>query len=87
MLTQAGDDDIIAYVGEGYSDQCPVQYADIVFAKDALQTFCQRMNISYYVYSSFGDVIERLNVLLAKKRLHKRLTADVKRRDIFMQEP
>jgi 2-hydroxy-3-keto-5-methylthiopentenyl-1-phosphate phosphatase len=87
MLTHAGDEDVIAYIGEGYSDQCPAQYADIVFAKDALQAFCQRENISYYLYDSFIDVIERLNGLLAKKRLHKRLAADMKRKDIFMREP
>jgi 2-hydroxy-3-keto-5-methylthiopentenyl-1-phosphate phosphatase len=87
MLTHAGDEDVITYIGEGYSDQCPAQYADIVFAKDALQAFCQRENISYYLYDSFIDVIERLNGLLAKKRLHKRLAADMKRKDIFMREP
>jgi 2,3-diketo-5-methylthio-1-phosphopentane phosphatase len=87
MLTHAGDEDVIAYVGEGYSDQCPVQYADIVFAKDALQTYCQRENISYHLYDSFRDVVERLEALLAKKRLRKRLAAEKKRREIFMREP
>ncbi|HCV43269.1 MAG TPA: 2-hydroxy-3-keto-5-methylthiopentenyl-1-phosphate phosphatase [Bacteroidetes bacterium] len=87
MLTHSGDEDLIAYVGEGYSDQCPVQYADIVFAKDALQTYCQRENISYYLYDSFRDVVERLDVLLAKKRLRKRLAAEMKRKEIFMREP
>jgi 2-hydroxy-3-keto-5-methylthiopentenyl-1-phosphate phosphatase len=87
ILTHAGDEDIIAYIGEGYSDQCPAQYADIVFAKDVLQTFCQRENISYYLYDSFNDVVGRLNGLLAKRRLPKRLAADMKRKDTFMQEP
>jgi 2-hydroxy-3-keto-5-methylthiopentenyl-1-phosphate phosphatase len=87
LLTRTGDEDIIVYVGEGYSDRCAVQYADIVFAKEKLQTFCQQENISYHLYDSFRDVIERLHFLLAKKRLPKRLTADVKRREIFAQEP
>ena len=38
---------MIVYVGDGYSDRCPVQYADIVFAKGDLQTYCQEQNISY----------------------------------------
>lgn len=87
MLTRSGDEDIIVYVGEGYSDRCPAQYADIVFAKDVLQTFCQRENISYYLYGSFNDVIERMNALLANRRLHKRPAADMKRRETFIQEP
>jgi 2,3-diketo-5-methylthio-1-phosphopentane phosphatase len=85
MLTHAGDEDVIVYVGEGYSDQCPVQYSDIVFAKDALQTYCQQQNISYYLYRSFDDVCERLSGLLQRRR--KRLAAEKKRRALFMREP
>ena len=87
MVNRTTDEDIIVYVGEGYSDQCPAQYADVVFAKDELQTFCQQQNISYYLYDSFHDVVERLNILLAKKRLHKRLAAERKRNELFMREP
>jgi 2-hydroxy-3-keto-5-methylthiopentenyl-1-phosphate phosphatase len=87
MVTLAGDEDIIAYVGEGYSDRCPVQYADIVFAKDVLQTFCQEQNISYHLYDSFDDVVERLRVLLSKKKLRKRLSAEMKRKELFTREP
>jgi 2-hydroxy-3-keto-5-methylthiopentenyl-1-phosphate phosphatase len=87
MLTHAGEDDVIAYVGEGYSDRCPVQYADIVFAKDFLQTFCQEQNISYFLYDSFDDVVDRLESLVSKKRLRKRLAADAKRKELFIAEP
>jgi HAD superfamily phosphoserine phosphatase-like hydrolase len=57
ILTLSGDDNIIVYIGEGYSDFCPVKYADIVFAKDELQTHCQKENISYNLYKNFKDVI------------------------------
>ena len=87
LLTHSCDDDVIAYIGEGYSDLCPVRYADIVFARDALQTFCQRENISYYLYDSFRDVTSRLDTLLSRKRLRKRLSAERNRRDVFMCEP
>lgn len=87
VLTHAGDQDIIVYVGEGYSDRCPAQYADIVFAKDSLQTFCQSENISYYLYASFRDVTDRMKEVLAKKRLRKRLAAEMKRKELFTQEP
>src|SRR5512140_1454653 len=77
MLTHAADDDIIVFIGEGYSDRCPVQYADVVFAKDTLQTFCKAENISYYLYASFHDVLERLTELLSRRALHKRRRAEL----------
>jgi 2-hydroxy-3-keto-5-methylthiopentenyl-1-phosphate phosphatase len=86
MLTHAGDDDIIVFIGEGYSDRCPAQYADIVFAKDKLQTFCQRENISYYLYASFHDVTDRLSELLARRQLRKRRRAELKRKEAFALE-
>lgn len=87
IVTHAGEDDIIIYVGEGYSDRCPVQYADIVFAKDQLQTFCQQKNISYFLYESFRDVTERLQILLSRKKLRKRVAAERMRRELFVREP
>ncbi len=87
MLTHAGDDDIIVYVGEGFSDRCPVRYADIVFAKDDLQVYCQNENISYYLYTSFDDVCARLTELMARRRLRKRARAEVRRREVFASEP
>lgn len=86
LLTNCGDDDIIVFVGEGYSDRCPAQYADIVFAKDELQKFCQERNISYYLYDSFEDVVLRLEELLRKPRLKPRREAEMRRRDAFIAE-
>jgi len=86
MLTHAGEDDIIVFIGEGYSDRCPVRYADIVFAKDDLQAFCQRENISYYLYESFHDVTGRLTELLARRQLRKRRRAELKRMEAFQRE-
>lgn len=85
MLTLSGDDDIIVYVGDGISDRCPVGYADIVFAKKDLIQYCQRQNITYFEYANFQDVQQRLEMLLAKKRLRKRREAEMARRDVFMQ--
>jgi 2,3-diketo-5-methylthio-1-phosphopentane phosphatase len=86
MLTGAGGEDMTLFVGEGYSDRCPARYADIVFARDDLQRFCQRENISYYLYATFGDVVSRLDTLLQRKRLHKRTAAEHLRREAFTAE-
>jgi 2,3-diketo-5-methylthio-1-phosphopentane phosphatase len=90
MLRIAGDDDIIVYVGEGYSDRCPARFADVVFAKDALLNYCRRENISCFEYSSFGDIQHRLETFLtATKRgrpngLRKRRRAELARKEVFM---
>lgn len=83
VLTLSSDEDIIVYIGDGYSDRCAVNYADIVFAKGSLQTYCQEQNISYYLYSNFIDVIERLKEILQRKRIRKRQQAEFNRKEIF----
>jgi 2,3-diketo-5-methylthio-1-phosphopentane phosphatase len=87
MVTHSGEDDVICYVGDGFSDTCAVQYADIVFAHGQLQTFCQEENISYFHYTSFYDVTRRLQELLLQKGVKKRKRAELRRRDLFMSEP
>ncbi len=91
LLTMSADDDLILYIGEGYSDRCPARYADVVFAKDDLLRYCREENISFYEYRTFADVTQRLQQVLANKRpdgsiagLHKRRRAELARRDVFI---
>lgn len=84
IISRSGEEDVIVYVGDGYSDRCPVQYADVVFAKPELQDYCQRHNISYYEYRTFNDVRARLEELLRRKRVHKRHTAEANRQALFL---
>ncbi len=86
MLTGSAEGDVLAYVGEGFSDTCPVRYADVVFAKDVLQTYCQNENISFYPYASFDDVVARLRQLLDRGRLRVRARAAAERRAAFRHE-
>lgn len=86
ILGLAGEEDIIAYIGEGYSDRCAAQYADIVFAKDDLQRYCQKENISYYPYTDFHDILFRYRQLCARRRLRKRRRAELRRREAFACE-
>ncbi len=85
MITSSGDDDIIVYAGDGLSDRCAVRYADVVFAKKSLVKYCQEQNISYFEFSTFRDIQERLESLVGRKRLKKRREAEMARRDAFMQ--
>jgi len=86
MLTRSAEEDVIAYAGEGFSDRCPVRYADIVFAKDDLQTYCQNENISYYPYAAFDDVVERLGRIMERPRVRRRARAALERRAAFRHE-
>ncbi len=85
LLTLSGEDDIIVYVGDGNSDRCPAEYADVVFAKRDLQSYCQSKNISFYEFKTFEDVRERLERILDQKRIRKRWRAEMKRREAFAQ--
>ncbi|HLB00119.1 MAG TPA: MtnX-like HAD-IB family phosphatase [Bacteroidota bacterium] len=61
MLTMSADDDIIVYIGEGYSDRCPAQYADVVFAKDDLLGWCRANSIPCHEYASFREISARID--------------------------
>jgi 2,3-diketo-5-methylthio-1-phosphopentane phosphatase len=49
----------IIYIGDGETDLCPMEFADIVFAKEGrpLLEYCQTHNISCHPFSSFQDIL------------------------------
>jgi 2,3-diketo-5-methylthio-1-phosphopentane phosphatase len=85
MLNVSADDDIIVYVGDGYSDRCPIRYADIVFAKGQLIKYCQELNITYFEIDHFGDVQLKMEEVVQRKRIRHRQEAAMARREVFMQ--
>jgi 2,3-diketo-5-methylthio-1-phosphopentane phosphatase len=50
----------IVYVGDGYSDRCPAEAADLVIAKGVLLEHCRRKGIPCLTYQSFRDVERHL---------------------------
>lgn len=44
------------YVGNGYSDRCPSEYADLVLAKGDLLEHCRREHITCIPFDNFRDV-------------------------------
>jgi len=85
LLTKSGDDNVIVYIGNGYSDQCPARFADVVFAKEALLTYCERENITYHRFETFDDVLSRFKPLVEERHPRKRRTAELARKEIFMR--
>lgn len=86
VLNNAGDNQLRVVVGDGYSDRCAVDYADVVFAKGKLIQYCRERNISFFEYSDFDDVRGRMEALRSKKRLKHRYRAEIRRREAFRIE-
>ncbi len=46
----------VVYVGDGMSDRCPSESADLVFAKGDLARHCRTRGINYVSFDNFRDV-------------------------------
>ena len=86
LLTRSSDNNVIVYIGDGISDRCPVQFADIVFAKDSLVSFCETHNITFHRFENFSDVLKTFKTIVETKKPRKRRTAELARKDVFMME-
>jgi 2,3-diketo-5-methylthio-1-phosphopentane phosphatase len=85
IIANSADDDITFYIGDGFSDACPVQYCDFVFAKRTLLKYCEKHRITFFPYSDFGDVRKRMEELFSRRRLKKRHRAFLKRREVYLK--
>lgn len=85
ILEHSSDDDFSVYIGDGYSDKCPAQFCDFIFAKNSLLKYCEKNRIMYFPFNDFNDIMKKLDELKNKKRLRKRHQAVLKRREIYMQ--
>jgi len=57
------EDKIIIYVGDGLSDICPAQYADIVFAKGRLLNYFRKKKMLCIAFKDFEDIYDYLRRL------------------------
>ncbi|MGA7161838.1 MAG: HAD-IB family phosphatase [Bacteroidota bacterium] len=85
LLTKSGDENVIVYIGNGFSDQCPSRYADVVFAKGTLLRYCERENITFHRFETFDDVLSRFIEMVDGGRPRKRRTAELARKEVFMR--
>ena len=49
--------DKIIYIGDGVSDYCVADKADILFAKSKLADYCEEKCINYQLFNKFSDII------------------------------
>jgi 2,3-diketo-5-methylthio-1-phosphopentane phosphatase len=86
ILTKSSDNNVIVYIGDGISDRCPVKFADIVFAKDSLVSFCETHNITFHRFENFADVLKTFRTIVETKKPRKRRTAELARKEVYMME-
>jgi 2-hydroxy-3-keto-5-methylthiopentenyl-1-phosphate phosphatase len=77
---------IVIYIGDGYSDFCAAEHADIIFAKKTLAAYCNKNHFPHYPYASFSDVQAIVQGLLERRRLRPRHQAVLRRKEAFETE-
>ena len=55
----------VVYVGDGLSDFCVAEQADVVFARSSLAEFCEREEIAFTPFEDFFDVMDGVKKLVA----------------------
>ena len=85
-MTTSGDEDTIVYIGDGYSDHCPVEISDVVFARDMLTRFCSKQGIPHHPFDDFFTIREILSKYVVDRPKYKRLEATKKRKDLYKTE-
>lgn len=48
---------LIVYIGDGHSDKCVVELADVIFAKGVLAGHCRERGLDYYPFAGFDDIL------------------------------
>ncbi|MCC7439649.1 MAG: MtnX-like HAD-IB family phosphatase [Armatimonadetes bacterium] len=86
VLGLAHPDARIIYVGDGISDHCPAEHADIVFAKGKLAAWCNANRIPHYPFSRLEDVAQQLSKILERRRLRPRHQAVLQRKAAWERE-
>ncbi|MFI5265109.1 MAG: HAD-IB family phosphatase, partial [Candidatus Kapaibacterium sp.] len=86
IMTTSADEDTIVYIGDGYSDHCPVEISDIVFARDMLSGFCSKQGIPYHPFEDFYQVKEILKNYLSDRPKYKRPQSTKNRNLLYKTE-
>lgn len=75
--------EISVFIGDGVSDYCASNYADIVFAKNKLASYCWKNNITYYDYKNFNDIKNKFIKLIEKNSFKQKQYAKTLRKEVL----
>jgi 2-hydroxy-3-keto-5-methylthiopentenyl-1-phosphate phosphatase len=56
----SGDKQLVVLIGDGKSDACLAQKADVVFAKGSLIAYCEANGIAHHKFQTFADVLSEI---------------------------
>jgi 2,3-diketo-5-methylthio-1-phosphopentane phosphatase len=83
ILKTAPPDNIIMYIGDGLSDTCGAEHADIIFAKKNLAAYCNEARLPHHPFKNFFDVLRIFKKIIEQKFLKPRHQAVLKRKKAF----
>ncbi len=83
MLSYTSPDVIYVLIGDGFSDFCAAEHADIIFAKKDLAAYCNEKRLPHYPYHTFFDVRRILENAVKKNKIRTRHQAALKRKKAF----
>lgn len=79
VLSSLAEGDLLIYVGDGRSDTCAAQHADVIFAKHHLAAWCTEQRIPHHPFKTLHDVRRILAGHLATNSLKPRRQAHLAR--------
>jgi 2-hydroxy-3-keto-5-methylthiopentenyl-1-phosphate phosphatase len=85
-LWRAAPESRIVYIGDGVSDFCPAEHADIIFAKKELAAYCNRQRLPHYPFTTLSDVARQIRLLLLRRRIRPRYQAQLRRKGVWEGE-
>jgi 2-hydroxy-3-keto-5-methylthiopentenyl-1-phosphate phosphatase len=86
VIEDSDDSDTIVYIGDGYSDWCPAQMADVVFARRDLKRQCGELGIPHHPFEDFFEVQAILSNYLNDRPKYRREQAHRRRKDLITIE-
>jgi hypothetical protein len=86
VINQTNEDEIIVFIGDGYSDFCAAEHSDIIFAKKNLAAYCNENKLPHYPFNTFFDVKRLLSDAIKTHKLKKRNQAEMNRKKAFETE-
>jgi len=86
MLANLPPDTVIVYIGDGFSDFCAAEHADIIFAKKELAAHCNEHKIPHYPWQNFFDVTRIMKNILRDGKYKIRNQAEMNRKRAFETE-
>ncbi|GMV53258.1 MAG: MtnX-like HAD-IB family phosphatase [Flavobacteriales bacterium] len=86
LLQRLADDEVLVYIGDGMSDTCAVQFADVVFAKGYLASWCTEHRIPHHPWRRFSDIQRILATKYATGAIRRRRQAHLARKAAFINE-